>query len=207
MTNSSIITMIKLSDLVSIHSGKKASLSETGETPYLDIDSLDKDIQKYYAVDGVTDVSADDIIIVADGYRSGMVMKGKKGRLGSTMKSLRLLPNAQITSSFLYYYLSYITLNRMQFLSGSTVRHLNMAMVKEIKVPILSLQTQNDICSEIDSYDKIIDRIKKNIFKIENILKDVEYKEKKTIVGSNKSIMTTIDTIWSQVLTKHFSKL
>lgn len=62
-------------------------LSESeGSIPYLDIEALDRGNVRRYTSDAKAPQSTDrDILVVCDGSRSGLVLEGKNGAIGSTL--------------------------------------------------------------------------------------------------------------------------
>lgn len=205
-SNDSYIEKIKLSELARIISPKKTQLDTSGNTPYLNIEYLEKGICNRYVQDN-PNTDPNDIIIVADGYRSGMVLKGEKGWLGSTLRAIRIHSSSQISSQYLYYYLSFVTLDRDLFQYGSTIRHLNTTLLKSIEVLVPSPERQQVICNEISRYEKKYDYIRKCIFRIEHLLDAITYKDKKSIIQNNNTILLTLDNIWVGKLNSTFSQL
>lgn len=108
--------------------------------PYLGIEAIEKDEVKQYA-DWYSTVHSteDDIFVVADGARNGLILKGKKGAVGSTIFCVTPL---WIDTDFLYYYLK---LNEVQ---RKDTRHIENTFWN-IPVPIVSIEKQKQIAKGI----------------------------------------------------------
>lgn len=207
ISNNTYLKRIKLSNLAIIISPKKARQDNiSGDIPYLNIEYLEKGICNQY-VQEVPNVKENDIIIVADGYRSGMVLKGKRGWLGSTLRAIRIQTDSLISSQYLYYYLSFVTIDRNVFQYGSTIRHLNIPLLKDLDIIVPSIKRQKEICKEISLFEENYINVKNDIFKIEYLLASISYKDKKNIIKYNNSIMDILTNIWNEKLKKSFAQL
>ena len=97
----------KLEEVISIEKGKKPSnledLSINFSIPYINIKAFEKKIISQFT-DGekCTFADEDDILIVWDGARCGLVGTGIKGAVGSTLA--KLISNG-IHKKYLYYFL------------------------------------------------------------------------------------------------------
>ena len=79
---------IRNQNLFSLRKGKNPKvLSETPiGRPYLDIEALDRHQVRRFSEDATAlTCSADDILVVCDGSRSGLILQGKDGIVGSTL--------------------------------------------------------------------------------------------------------------------------
>lgn len=108
--------------------------------PYLDIEAIEQGHVKQYA-DRYSSVHSTekDIFVVWDGGRNGLILRGKKGAVGSTIICLTPL----IDSDYLYYFLK---LNE-NIDKGS--RHVDGNLFWNIQVPIPSLEKQKEIAQNI----------------------------------------------------------
>ena len=82
-------------------------------------------------------VSEDDLVIVWDGARSGLVGKGQNGILGSTLKKLTLKSTfSKAILPYCYFFLQqqYSYVNRMG--RGSVINNVNPIIFWELEIPI-----------------------------------------------------------------------
>ena len=123
--------------------GKKPlhlSTVHTSESlPYLDIEAVEQGKVKQYA-DWYSSVHSteEDIFVLRTGGRNGLILRGKKGAVGSTLICLTPL----IDSDYLYYYLK---LNEFQH---SDTRDLKSSFWN-LEVPVPSLEQQKAIAQNI----------------------------------------------------------
>ncbi|TKC10691.1 restriction endonuclease subunit S [Pedobacter polaris] len=130
--------MLPLAELVVLRKGKKPikllPVPFHQSVPYLDIDAIENNNYKQYADSTSTVISSyDDIFIVADGSRSGLVARGQVGAVGSTIICISPLT---INSDFLLYFLQaqYEFFNKNT--TGASIPHLNQNLLLTLKVPI-----------------------------------------------------------------------
>ena len=150
----------RLGDIAISEKGKKPK-NQSGEKtdkycyPYVDIEAFEKGVIKSYT-DGVKCVlcDEDDFLMVWDGSRSGLVGKGIKGALGSTLVRISL-PN--INNLYAYYFLlsKYKEINTRA--KGSGTPHVDPDLLWNYAFPIpLNLETQQAIVNKIESlFDEI----------------------------------------------------
>lgn len=84
---------VRNSGLFSLRKGRVPSgLSDAPPgIPYLDIDALDRGLIKRYTKDqNCPTCTVDDILVVCDGSRSGLVLQGKNGAVGSTLAVIEM---------------------------------------------------------------------------------------------------------------------
>ena len=152
--------MERLGDIAISEKGKKPKNQSSKKTdkfcyPYVDIEAFEKGIIKSYT-DGAKCVLCDenDFLMVWDGARSGLVGKGIKGALGSTLVRI-LLPN--INNLYAYYFLlsKYKEINTRA--KGSGTPHVDPDLLWNYAFPIPPNQeTQQAIVNKIESlFDEI----------------------------------------------------
>ena len=150
----------RLGDIAISEKGKKPKNQSSKKTdkfcyPYVDIEAFEKGIIKSYT-DGAKCVLCDenDFLMVWDGARSGLVGKGIKGALGSTLVRI-LLPN--INNLYAYYFLlsKYKEINTRA--KGSGTPHVDPDLLWNYAFPIPPNQeTQQAIVNKIESlFDEI----------------------------------------------------
>ena len=130
--------------------------AQEGALPYVDIKAFElNEVQNY--TDGVKCVPCDenDVLIVCDGSRSGLVGKGIKGYVGSTLAKVSA---EGIIRDYLYYFLQskYRVFNTHK--KGTGTPHLNQELLKSQKIIILPIQQQQKIVSRIEELFSKLDK-------------------------------------------------
>ena len=150
----------RLGNIAISEKGKKPK-NQSGEKtdkycyPYVDIEAFEKGVIKSYT-DGVKCVlcDEDDFLMVWDGSRSGLVGKGIKGALGSTLVRISL---PDINNLYAYYFLlsKYKEINTRA--KGSGTPHVDPDLLWNYAFPIPpNLETQQAIVNKIESlFDEI----------------------------------------------------
>ena len=150
----------RLGDIAITEKGKKPKNQSSEKTdthcyPYVDIEAFEKGVIKSYT-DGVKCVlcDEDDFLMVWDGSRSGLVGKGIKGALGSTLVRISL---PDINNLYAYYFLlsKYKEINTRA--KGSGTPHVDPDLLWNYAFPIPpNLETQQAIVNKIESlFDEI----------------------------------------------------
>ncbi len=181
----------KLGDksLFDVKKGKKpmhlSKIQKNNYLPYLDIKAFEKNIFQQFAStnDGVV-CDYDDILLVWDGSRSGLVGYNQKGLVGSTIMKLHI--KDQIISKYLYYFLKskYKTLNENT--RGGAIPHVDPNILYDMNIMFPE--------------DKKIQ--KKIIQKIDFILEEVNEKKEQilALIQQNKARITIFQKNWSKYL-------
>lgn len=151
----------RLGDIAESEKGKKPKNQSTEKTdefcyPYVDIEAFEKGIIKSYT-DGKKCVlcDEDDFLMVWDGSRSGLVGKGMKGALGSTLVRISL-PN--VHNLYAYYFLlsKYQEINTRA--KGSGTPHVDPDLLWNYEFPVPSTQEQQQaIVNKIETLFADID--------------------------------------------------
>lgn len=150
----------RLGDIAFSEKGKKPKNQSSVKTdefcyPYVDIEAFEKGIIKSYT-DGVKCVLCDekDFLMVWDGARSGLVGKGIKGALGSTLVRISL---PDVNNFYAYYFLlsKYGEINTRA--KGSGTPHVNPDLLWNYSFPVPPLETQQTIVNKIESLFTEID--------------------------------------------------
>lgn len=139
---------VRNGDLFGLRKGKvPKELNETGEIPYLDIEALDRgNIRRYtndYSVPMCTD---EDILVVCDGSRSGLVLKGRNGAIGST---LSVIETPQFIQPFvrLIFQQGFQRLNSS--MKGAAIPHLDTKNLLQEVVGLPPLEEQQRIVARV----------------------------------------------------------
>lgn len=151
----------RLGDIAISEKGKKPKNQSSEKTdtycyPYVDIEAFEKGVIKSYT-DGVKCVlcDEDDFLMVWDGSRSGLVGKGIRGALGSTLVRISL---PEVSNLYAYYFLlsKYQEINTRA--KGSGTPHVDPDLLWNYAFPIPpNLETQQDIVNKIESLFAEID--------------------------------------------------
>lgn len=118
-----------------------------GCIPYLDISVLENGIEKEYTFKELGNLATEnDILVVWDGHRSGLVFKGKVGAIGSTLVGLTPVGLEQ---DYLYYFLK----SQYDYIRGNTtgtgIPHVNPDVFFDIEIPYLPIKQQKEIIKEL----------------------------------------------------------
>lgn len=152
--------VVKLGDFADSAKGKKPKnqqplQNEEFHLPYIDIEAFEKGIFKSFT-DGEKCVICDDsdFLMVWDGSRSGLVGKGLKGALGSTLVRINL---PMINNLYGYYYLQskYLEINTRA--KGVGIPHVDPALLWSYDFPIPPVNEQNRIVDKIETLFSEID--------------------------------------------------
>lgn len=165
----------RLGDIAISEKGKKPKNQSSKKTdkfcyPYVDIEAFEKGIIKSYT-DGAKCVLCDenDFLMVWDGARSGLVGKGIKGALGSTLVRISL-PN--INNLYAYYFLlsKYKEINTRA--KGSGTPHVDPDLLWNYAFPIPPNQeTQQAIVNKIES---LFDEIDEGIGRLKTAVQQIQ---------------------------------
>ena len=150
-----------LSEIITLQKGKKPKKQSSelceGLIPYIGIKAFELGIfDSYTDGDGCAFCEEDDILIVFDGSRSGLVGRAKKGAIGSTLAKINI--PSSINKSFMFYFLQkhFIKLNTNT--KGTGTPHLNPILLGSFHFPILPLAEQHRIVAKIDALFSKLDK-------------------------------------------------
>lgn len=144
---------VKLGDVAKSYKGKKPKNQTTEKNekfsiPYVDIKAFEKRVIDNYT-DGVkcTLCEPEDVLIVWDGARCGLVGRGIKGAIGSTLAKIK---SEAYIDSFLFYFLQQyykrINLNP----KGVGIPHIEPNAFWDLDIPLPPLPEQNKIVEKIE---------------------------------------------------------
>jgi type I restriction enzyme S subunit len=122
--------------------------SETRNIPYISIKTFEsKKIDIYASAGNYSECEIDDILIVWDGTRAGLIGNGVKGYIGSTLAKIY---SEKLNNKLLFYFLksqfSYINSNT----KGVGIPHVDPAILFNIDIGIPPINEQHRIVTEIE---------------------------------------------------------
>ena len=160
--------VVKLGSLVESEKGKKPinqvrEQSSAHQLPYIDIQAFEKGvINSWTDGRGCRICDESDFLMVWDGSRSGLVGKGMKGALGSTLVRINF-PLMENQYAFYFLQSKYHQINSRA--KGSGTPHVDPDLLWNYEFPIPPLNEQRRIVSKIEELfselDKGIERLEK----------------------------------------------
>lgn len=162
--------------------------AQEGALPYVDIKAFElNEVQNY--TDGVKCVPCDenDVLIVCDGSRSGLVGKGIKGYVGSTLAKVSA---EGIIRDYLYYFLQskYRVFNTHK--KGTGTPHLNQELLKSQKIIILPIQQQQKIVSRIE---ELFSKLDKGVETLQTIKQQLAVYRQAVLTEAFEGIENTVE--------------
>ena len=143
---------MRLEEVLGFVKGKKpknlGAKSEHLTIPYINIKAFEKEVfNQFTDGDGCPLCKADDILIVWDGARCGLVGKGVTGAIGSTLAKVDYY---DLNSSYLFYFLQtqYDYINKRP--RGVGIPHVDPSIFWNINFPLPSLSEQHRIVAKIE---------------------------------------------------------
>ena len=125
--------------------------------PYLDIDALDRNIIRRYSEELTCPQSTDkDILVVCDGSRSGLVLDGKNGIIGSTLSIID-------TPVFIQNYIKLIFKQGFDIfntsMKGAAIPHLDTQKLLQNPTALPPLAEQHRIVTKVDELMALCDQL------------------------------------------------
>ncbi|MGB7816651.1 MAG: restriction endonuclease subunit S [Methylotenera sp.] len=125
--------------------------------PYLDIDALDRNIIRRYSEELTCPQSTDkDILVVCDGSRSGLVLDGKNGIIGSTLSIID-------TPVFIQNYIKLIFKQGFEIfntsMKGAAIPHLDTQKLLQNPTALPPLAEQHRIVAKVDELMALCDQL------------------------------------------------
>lgn len=151
-------TWIRNASLFGLRKGKvPKDISESGEIPYLDIEALDRgNVRRYTNDTSIPRATSGDLLVVCDGSRSGLVLNGKDGAIGSTLSVIE-------TPKFIQAFVRLLFLHGFERLNsamkGAAIPHLDTAKLLSEVTGLPSLAEQYRIVAKVDELMALCDQL------------------------------------------------
>lgn len=128
--------------------------------PYLLIESFNGRLSRYVYPTGLTVCKEEDPILVMDGSRSGLVLRGKSGVIGSTLASILPSEPSRLDKGYLFYVLDslYKLINKSK--TSGAVPHVDRNLLLNVPVFLPPLLEQQKIATILSSVDTVIEKTK-----------------------------------------------
>jgi type I restriction enzyme, S subunit len=133
-------------------------LNEDGAgLPYLDIEALDRNVVRRYSEELTCPQSTEsDILVVCDGSRSGLVLDGKNGIIGSTLSIID-------TPIFIQNYIKLIFKQGFEIfntsMKGAAIPHLDTQKLLQNPTALPPLAEQHRIVAKVDELMALCDQL------------------------------------------------
>lgn len=165
---------VKLGEVAISEKGKKpknlsAEKDEAFSIPYVDIKAFEKrGIDNYTDGDNCRFCEPDDVLIVWDGARCGLVGRGVKGAIGSTLAKIK---SKQLINTFLFYFLQqhYKLINLKP--KGVGIPHIDPNLFWNLVIPLPPLPVQQKIVEKIEELFSELDSGVANLRKAKEQIK------------------------------------
>jgi type I restriction enzyme, S subunit len=152
-----------LSELAEIHKGKKpqtvSQVQENSSVPHLLLDAIEGGTQTYSSPEGMVIVEPDDVVMVMDGARSGVVFNGLSGSIGSTLARFRSQDKTKMSPFFLMLMLQDRQIEIRAKNVGAAIPHANKDFLHNMKVivPPARMNAQfHSVCEPLFSLRTIL---------------------------------------------------
>src|SRR6266542_1699302 len=164
---------IPLEDLVSARKGKKPRAEKDsaskGFIPYLNIQAIEKGEVSSYAEAASSRLgTADDVLVVWDGARSGWPGLGREGAISSTIMALQ--PKAG-DRTYLYRWLQTQFEHVNSNTRGTGIPHVDPEVFWKLEVPFAPLNEQRRIVTKLEKLLGKVDTCQQRLAKIPVLLK------------------------------------
>lgn len=160
-----------LGQLAKFQKGRKVATSDypqAGYAAYLGASSIGGNVEGYASTQFSVLAEPDDVLMLWDGERSGLVGHSMRGVVSSTVQ--RLIASKEITGTYLYYHL----LSRFDWIqgrrTGTGVPHVpkDLARILSVKYPVNPTE-QKRITDVLASIDQAIEKTEALIVKYQQI--------------------------------------
>lgn len=151
---------VRNANLYGLRKGKvPKDISDVGEIPYLDIEALDRGNVRRYTNDvSVPRAKVGDLLVVCDGSRSGLVLDGKDGAIGSTL-------SVAVTPKFIRPFVKLLFMHGFERLNstmkGAAIPHLDTVKLLSEITGLPPFSEQHRIVTKVDEVMALCDQLEK----------------------------------------------
>jgi type I restriction enzyme S subunit len=144
----------KLGEVCTYSKGKKPVVLKETKTkdcsvPYINIKAFEKGIITEYTNGEKCNIcNDDDLLMVWDGARCGLIGKAKKGAVGSTL--MKILPKENIHKEYLYHFISSKFWNLNTKPKGVGIPHIEPTLLWNFELVVPSMNEQQAIVAKIE---------------------------------------------------------
>ena len=165
--------VVPLKNVISLKKGKKpkdlGEKSKDRNIPYIDIKAFETgEIRKYSTDEKAVLCKEDDVLVVWDGSRSGLVGFGAKGAVGSTIAKV---DPSGLYSKYLYYFLQSNFLYLNTNTRGVGIPHVDPGVFNNLEFPVAPFEQQKRIVAKIEELFSHIDAGIEALNKAKQLLK------------------------------------
>jgi type I restriction enzyme S subunit len=154
-------SLVRLGEFVESEKGKKPRMEQKDQDnlfniPYVDIEAFEQGVIKSWTNGEECRLCDEsDFLMVWDGSRSGLVGKGKKGALGSTLVRINF-PGIYNPYSFYFLQSKFLEINSRA--KGSGTPHVDPDLLWNYKFPVAPLKEQTRIVAKIEELFSELDK-------------------------------------------------
>jgi type I restriction enzyme, S subunit len=167
--------IMKLGEVCTYSKGKKPAILKETKTkdcsvPYINIKAFEKGIISEYTNGEKCNIcNDDDLLMVWDGARCGLIGKAKKGAVGSTL--MKILPKGNIHKEYLYHFISskFWTLNTKP--KGVGIPHIEPTLLWNFELVVPLIAKQNAIVAKIEELLSELENSKQQLQTAQQLLK------------------------------------
>lgn len=166
------LDLVEFGSIMKMVKGKKpldqSSNRRDGFVPYINIKAFEKgEIEQFVHPDRCITCNEDDLLIVCDGSRSGLVGRAREGVVGSTLAKIHAVG---LINDYLYYFLQwkYEILNTRT--KGTGTPHIDPEVLASFRLVIpdssiqkLIVKRIEELLSELDKGEETLQTIKKQL--------------------------------------------
>lgn len=205
----------KLGEVCTYSKGKKPAILKEAKTkecsiPYINIKAFEKGIISEYTNGEKCNICEDDdLLMVWDGARCGLIGKAKKGAVGSTL--MKILPKENIHKEYLYHFISskFWTLNTKP--KGVGIPHIEPTLLWNFELVVPPIPEQHAIVAKIEELLSELENGKQQLLIAQQQLKVYRQSLLNLLVtGKNhktiESVIEKLDQGWSPKCLNESSK-
>ena len=188
-----------LGDIVNIRAARRPERVESypfdSSLPYVNIQTLEFGTPELFTENSGGVMDKNDLVIVKDGSRSGKVFYAQEGVAASTLAVLSPKSD-ELNLNYLYCYLTYSYDDFQSRLRGSTIVHLDMNYLRQLKVPYPDVRMQNEIAEKYHNIEKLVNRLREKTLRLKEISIEAGNVELKKLSDNLNAEVDLIQKSW-----------